>query len=397
MTTRSMAAWAAAAMLVACIGIAVAAARHAHPAEVSPVVPSGSWNDAWIAAVVAAFVLYCVAVVAFARVRAHWGAALVIAAVLQALPVAAPLLLSKDVYLYWSEARIVTVHHASPYRSTPSDYPSDLALPYVSEEWRTSKAPYGPAWEALALAPAAASSTARNAASAYRVLAIVGVLLAAAIVALRTRSAAAVALLGWNPVVALHFGGGGHSDGWLMALVVAGVVGASLARGGAAWSLAAAFKPVPLVLLPLDLAADRIRRPRRFWLGLIACGIAVLVVSGAVWGFGWVRASLVGVHGASPFGGVHWLTEAGLSHHDAVAVAGLVFAIVYCALLVRAWRSGVAHLALAASALCLTTSLLRPWYAIWPLALAAVEEDALGAAAAVALSAYLLLGDAVSL
>jgi hypothetical protein len=392
-----MAAWAAAAMLVASVGVAVAAARHAHPAEVSPVVPSGSWNDAWIAAVIAAFVLYCVAVVALTRVHAHWLAALAVAAILLVLPLAAPLLLSKDVYLYWSEARIVTVHHASPYRALPSDYPSDIALPYVSEEWRASKAPYGPAWEALALAPAAAASTARDAVSAYRVLAIVGVLLATALVAVRTRSAAAVALLGWNPLVALHFGGGGHSDGWLMALVRAGVAGASLARGGAAWSLAAAFKPVPLVLLPLDLAADRLRRPPRFWLGLIASGIAVLVVSGAVWGLGWIGASLVGVHGTSPFGGVHWLTEAGLTHHNAVAVAGLAFAAAYCLLLLRAWRSGVAHLALAATALCLTTSLLRPRYAIWPLALAALEGDGLGAAAAVALSAYLLLGDAVSL
>jgi len=396
-TARGMAAWAAAAMLVASLAVAVVAARHAHPAEVSPVVPRGGWNDAWVVAVVAAFALYCIAVVAFARVRAHWAAALAVAAVLQALPLAAPLLLSKDVYLYWAEARIVTVHHASPYHATPSDYPSDIALPYVSEEWRTVKAPYGPAWEAVALVPAAASSTAREAVSAYRVLAILGVLVAAGLVAVRTRSAAAVALLAWNPLIALHFGGGGHSDGWLMTLVLVGVIGATLVRGGAAWSLAAAFKPVPLVLLPLDLAADRLRRPGRFWLGLLGCGIAVLAVSSAVWGFGWVRASLVGVHGTSPFGGVHWLTEAGLSHHNAVAVAGLVFAAVYCALLARAWRSGVAHLSLAATALCLTTSLLRPWYAIWPLALAALEEDALGAAAAVALSAYLLLGDAVSL
>ena len=53
--------------------------------------------------------------------------------------------------------------------------------------------------------------------------------------------------------------------------------------------------------------------------------------------------------------------------------------------------------ALAATALCLTSSLLRPWYGIWPVALAAVEQDAAGAVAAVALTGYLLLGDAVSL
>lgn len=110
-----------------------------------------------------------------------------------------------------------------------------------------------------------------------------------------------------------------------------------------------------------------------------------------------MQASLIGVHGASPLGGMHWLTEAGLTHHNAVAVAGLVFVVVYCALLVHAWRSGVAHLALAATALCVTTSQLRPWYGIWPLAAAALDEDPLGRAAAVALSAHLLVGDALSL
>ena len=383
------------AVVAAAVLAAAIAARHASPAEVSPVVPRGHWNTVWIAGIVAALVVYGVSLVV---VRSGLAAVLVVAAVVQLVPLVAPLLLSKDAYLYWGEARVVLAHHASPYRSTPSDFPTDPATPYVSEEWRNDPAPYGPTWETLALVPGAAAGVShRHAAFAYKLFSALGVLVALGLVAWRTRSAAAVALLGWNPLVALHFGGGGHSDGWLMALVLAGIAGASLARGGAAWSLAAAFKPVPLVLLPLDLAADRVRRPPRFWLGLVVVGVAVLAGSGAVWGFGWVRASLVGVHGASPFGGVHWLTEAGLTHHNAVAVAGLVFVVVYCALLVRAWRSGVAHLALAATALCLTTSLLRPWYAIWPLAVAALEEDALGAAAAAGLSAYLLLGDAVSL
>jgi hypothetical protein len=73
-----------------------------------------------------------------------------------------------------------------------------------------------------------------------------------------------------------------------------------------------------------------------------------------------------------------------------------VFAAVYLALLRSAWRSGRARLSLAATALCLTSSLLRPWYALWPLALAAIEEDEPAAFVAIALSAYLLFADAVS-
>jgi hypothetical protein len=68
---------------------------------------------------------------------------------------------------------------------------------------------------------------------------------------------------------------------------------------------------------------------------------------------------------------------------------------VYLVLLRNAWRTGRGRFSLAATALCLTSSLLRPWYALWPVALAALEEDALAAVAAFALSAYLLFGDAV--
>jgi hypothetical protein len=94
---------------------------------------------------------------------------------------------------------------------------------------------------------------------------------------------------------------------------------------------------------------------------------------------------------------VHWLTQLGLTHRNAVLGAAAVFLLVYVALLRDAWRSGRAHLSLAASALCLTSSLLRPWYAVWPVALAALEDDLAGAVVAYALTGYLLFGDAVRL
>lgn len=384
--------------LVVAVGCAALAARHASPSAVSPVSPAGGWRGVWTWAVVAALVLYAGGIILAATARAPLVATVACAILIQTLPLVAPLLLSKDAYLYWAEARIVLIHHASPYRATPSYYPSDPATPYTSEEWRTQPAPYGPTWETLALAPGTvAGSSGRHAAFAYKLFSALGVLAAVALVAAATRSAPAVALLGWNPLVALHFGGGGHSDGWLVALLCLAVIGRRRARGGGAWSLAATFKPLGVVLFPLDLAATRARRPLRFWIGLAGVGAVVLAVSSALWGIGWVRASLVGVHGAAPLGGVHWLTQAGLTHREAVVGAGLVFLAVYAVLLAHAWRSGRARLSLAATALCLTSSLLRPWYGIWPLALAAIEEDAVAAVAAVALTGYLLLGDAVTL
>ncbi len=380
------------------VAIAAVAARHAHPAEVSPVVPASGWNTAWVAALVVALALYGLGAAAAAGSRVRVGLALGAAVLVQALPLVSPLILSKDAYLYWGEARVITTYHQSPYTSTPADHPADPALRYVSEEWRGLDAPYGPVWEATATVPAlAAGSSAHTAELLYRILAVAGVLASVFLIAFRTRSAAAVAFLGWNPLIALPFAGGGPSDALMVALLVLAVAFRGTGRAGAAWPLAAGFKAFPLVLLPLELAATRLRQPRRFWVALVAVGFAITAAATASFGTGWISASLAGAHQSAPLGGVHWLMQAGLSHRDAVAVGGLVFVAVYGVLLVSAWRRGRARLSLATTALCLCSSLLRPWYALWAVALAAVENDAAAAVAAYALTAYLLLGDAVFL
>ncbi|MGZ4335167.1 MAG: hypothetical protein ACXVRJ_12990 [Gaiellaceae bacterium] len=386
-----------AAALVVALAAALLGARHASPSEVSPVSPAHEpWHAMWTWGVVAAFVLY-VAGTWLARGGAYsLRTAVAVAVVVQVIGLGAPLLLSKDVYLYWSEARIAIVHHANPYTTTPSAYPDDPAHAYVSEIWLTEKAAYGPAWEALGTIPAlAAGSSARRAELGYRVLAVLGVLVTLLVVARRTRNPAAVALVGWSPLVALHFAGGGHNDAWMTALLVFAVAAPAAAAGGAAWSVAAAVKPVPAILLPLHLAARRFRAPRRWWIGLVAAAIVVAVASTAAFGTHWIVAAAAGAHQSSPLGGVHWLTQAGLRHRYAVVLAGLVFIAVYALLFRSAWRTGRARLSLAATALCLTSSLLRPWYAIWPLALAAIEVDDLAAVAAIGLSAYVLFADAV--
>ena len=69
--------------------------------------------------------------------------------------------------------------------------------------------------------------------------------------------------------------------------------------------------------------------------------------------------------------------------------------LAYLWLLREAWR-GRARLGLAAGLVLLATPWLVPWYAVWAVPLAAVEEDQPAAWLAVALSAY-LLRDAVPL
>src|SRR5690349_9092744 len=111
------AAVAAGAGVAAATAIATIAARHASPAEVSPVTPRGGWNAVWVWSLAAGLVLYAFGAFLASRTRIRLGVVVTLAVVTQVVPLAAPLLLSKDAYLYWGYARLVTVHHASPYRS----------------------------------------------------------------------------------------------------------------------------------------------------------------------------------------------------------------------------------------------------------------------------------------
>jgi hypothetical protein len=95
------------------------------------------------------------------------------------------------------------------------------------------------------------------------------------------------------------------------------------------------------------------------------------------------------LHTPSSLGLAYWASRLGFPQRYAVDGLLLGFVLVYLWLLREAWL-GRARLGLAACALLLATSWLQPWYAVWALPLAAVEEDRLAQAVAVALSAYFL-------
>jgi hypothetical protein len=384
--------------LVAAVGCAAFAARHASPSDVSPVTPSGSWRETWTWAVVAALLLYAVGVVVVRVSRPHFALVIVLAVAIQALPLLAPLLLSKDTYAYWIQARILSVHDGNPYRDAPARFSSDASFPYVSESWRRTTTEYAPLWELASLVPAtAAGDRAHRAQLAYRIVAVLGVLATVALVLRRTHNVVAVAFVGWNPLVALHFAGGGHNDAWLAVLLALAVFGGDSARAGAAWSAATFFKGFPGLFVPLELARTRLAPRNGFWLGLGITTAVLAAVSFAVFGSAWITTAFRGANTPTGLGGVHWLEQLGLRYRYAVTVGALVFGCVYVGLIVQAWRRGRARFSLAASALCLTAAQLRPWYALWPVVLAGAEEDALAAVVAYALTAYLLLADAVRL
>jgi len=159
-------------------------------------------------------------------VRRASPAVMVVAAIacaMQLAPLAAPLLLSTDAWTYWDYGRIAGVHDANPYKEPPSHFPDDPAYPYVGIAWRNTTSVYGPAFT-LASEPLArvAGTSADAAAWIYKSLAAVAMLAIAFLAArLSRRPAFAWAVVGWNPVLAIHFAGGGHNDAWPFALVLA--------------------------------------------------------------------------------------------------------------------------------------------------------------------------------
>ena len=215
-----------------------------------------AWAWCFLLLLAAAFVVYVLGL-ALVRASAPRVAAVgVLAAAIQLAPLGAPLLLSTDAWTYWDYGRIASVHDGNPYRDAPSRFAADPAYRYVGTDWRGATSVYGPAF-ALASEPVAriAGASADAAAWIYKAIAALAVLAAALLAArLSPRPALALAFVGWNPILSVHFAGGGHNDAWLAGLVLAALAAGAARRrqlAGVFWALAVFVKWVPLLLLPL--------------------------------------------------------------------------------------------------------------------------------------------------
>ncbi|HEX2045275.1 MAG TPA: glycosyltransferase 87 family protein [Gaiellaceae bacterium] len=389
--------------------LVVLAVATAYPSG-SPLVPEhdapdGGWAWAYLVAAAAAFAAYVGGLLLLARARpARLGAVLALAFAVQLAPLAGPVLLSTDVYTYWDYGRIGAVHGGNPYVDEPSRYPDDPAFPLMGAQWRDTTSVYGPAFTLASEGHAEAVGESPDAAAwAYKVLAALAMLaLTLLAVRLSPRPAYAAAFVGWNPLLALHFAGGGHNDAWMMALVLAALaLGAAGRRwaAGAAWALAIAIKWLPLVFLPLRYLEGRRRGRRVGHVGFALTAAVVAAVASLVYGGAWLgafgplRENLVEERAAYSI--PSRLAGLGVPEEAAVALFAALFVLAYVWLLREAWR-GRARLGLAAGLLLVTTSWLVPWYAVWAVPLAAVEEDPPARWLALALCAY-LLRDAVPL
>ena len=370
----------------------------------SPLVPrDGGIADqgtAWpfLALLVAAFATYLAGLAVLRRRSLALRAAIVLAAAVQIVPLASPLLLSTDAWTYWGYGWIAAEAGGNPYVDPPEAFPDSPAGPHLGADWRDRTSVYGPAFTLLTEPVARISGASADAAAwLFKGIAAVSVLVATVAVSRSSRRPAlAAAFVGWNPVLAVHAGGGGHNDALVGALVATAValgVRRRATLGGAVWAFAALVKWVPLVFFGLAALAARARsRPAG------AAGFAATLAVGAVvatWRYGphWLGALGPLADNAvrkTSYALPSRLEELGLSHD---VVLGLAFAALLAglSLLVRDALGGRARLGTAACLALATTPYLAVWYLAWAVPLAAPEDDdRLARVAALALTAYLL-------
>lgn len=345
----------------------------------------------------AAFLSYLAALALARRRVPALRAVLAAAFAIQLLPLLGPLLLSTDAWTYWEYGRIAAVHDGNPYVDTPDEFPDDPAYGHAGAAWRDTTSVYGPAFSLFSEAVALVSgSSAAAAAWIFKVLAAIGVLACVVLAARLARDRPyAAALVGWNPLLAIHFAGGGHNDSVLVALTLGAIVLAAGGRkglAGAAWAVAILIKWIPLVYFALRAIEARAARRRVGHAGFAAAAAVVLAVATWRYGLDWVRAagpltrnaeeqsSYALPHRLEQLGAPHWLVLV-------LAVGALALGLAWLA---REAHRGRIHLGLAGCLLLATTPWLTPWYVIWALPMAAAEEDRRAQLLALGFCAYLL-------
>lgn len=359
--------------------------------------PTGDTAWGFLALLVVAFAAYLAGLALLRDERLSRLPVLAIAVFVQLVPLAAPLLLSTDAWTYWAYGWIGAEGGGNPYVDPPSAFPASPALPYAGSAWVDTTTVYGPVFtlvsEGVSL-PAGGSEDA--AAWLFKALAGGGML--AAVVAVSrasARPALAAAVVGWNPVVAVHAAGGGHNDALVAALAAIAIALAVHRRerlGGGVWVLAGLVKWVPFAFLFLAALAARARgRPT----GLIGAAVAALAgFALGVWryGFEWLDAIGPFVDDAAretSYALPSRLEDAGLPDRVATAVAVLVLAV-GVAWLAREALRGRLWLGRAACLVLVTTPYLAVWYLAWAVTLAATDDDRVARLGVLALTAYLL-------
>jgi alpha-1,6-mannosyltransferase len=299
-----------------------------------------------------------------------------------AISVAAPLLLSRDVFTYAAYGRIYALDHRNPYVVPLSSFPHDPFVRLTPGQWVHGHSHYGPLFT---LVSAAIARTAPGTAILlFKLVAGVAIATATVVVARlapRRRASLAAALVGLNPVLVVHTVGGGHVDALLAAPLVAAVAIALTRRHAIAVTLlltaACLVKTVMLPVLVLWLWSRR--RGLAPHLAVVAAAtVASLVPFISSWRTFRPLLTLGGVEA--------WASPSHLVGRAAAAVVGgwalhtveAAFLLGYLVLLrdvARRWTNPADTWGVALLLLALSMPFLLPWYAAWFVPLLGLLSD----------------------
>ena len=279
----------------------------------------------------------------------------------------------------------------------PNAFPHDVAYRHMGAAWHTTTSVYGPAFM-LASVPVAVAvhGSAAAAAWTFRALAAVATLLVAALAGrLAQRAAFAVAFVGWNPLLAIDFAGGGHNDVLMVALVLTALALTGVGRprlAALAWTTSIYVKWISLLLVPLHLLAERAAGRQlglRMFIAALTVGALIATASFGPHWLGAVTPLAAATSRGSHFAIPRRLQDAGLPHWAALSLACSGFVVAY-ALLLRNASRGRARLGLASGLLLLAAPYVVSWYTVWAVPLAAAEEDTAAQLLSLGLCVYLL-------
>ncbi|MCZ7574852.1 MAG: hypothetical protein M5U01_40390 [Ardenticatenaceae bacterium] len=359
----------------------------------------------YFGAFAALFELYLLGALAAARARgrAAWvivaaGAVLSSLLLLRLYPIDAT-----DIFDYIMFGRVVAVHGANPFYTPPAHFPNDPVLPYAG--WSGSTTGYGPLWTLLS---AAMSRLALQLGDSLLVQVLIYKLSAVAaaattallIAAILRREAPERALLGvylwsWNPLQLFVTAGNGHNDSVMVApmLLSLWLVGRRRWSAAVLAALAGALvKFIPVLLVPLlGIVALRQLQGRARWRFIVTTAAGAGVLIGAAFAPFWrggdmlILSSRAHLFTTSLPAWLWSLSDPRWNNNQvqAMLLRAALFTLAVAELLALwlVWRRPtLLGLAQAATALLLFYLLaaiawFQPWYAIWPLALAALLPD----------------------
>lgn len=372
--------------------------------------------DALMQVFIGAFILYLIAILLVrGGLPPIFGVVAVVAPPLAyyATLFAMPGLYTTDMFSYVMYSHIAGVLGVNPYTSAPSWFPEVRIFHWIHPIWQNAPSVYGPAWIdlTLPLARSVAASTEVDKVLAYKALVNLGHLLSVGCLAYivhRLRPGhvlEAVTMYAWNPLIVFEFGGNGHNDAVMVAVMLLGL---ALYVSSARWlgivtvAVSMLLKMTSLFLLPFYAMAWA--RDQSTWLKFFGVGIlATLTVPVIVVAFyfpWWTGLETIGpiiswsqgpmINNYVPDTLAYYLTRRELAEmtvvsdpnqilerwRDQIKWVGRIILIVWC--LVELWRvrgalgiAGAGARVMMIFLLAVNTWVL-PWYFSWPLALAIV-------------------------